>query len=234
MKNRLVSTIVMASLAFGLVACGSKDSSEGIWTEQESATENAQNEDVVEEASSEVTEESNDEVTGAENAEGSEEVIGMANPWRSCTEEEANSSCPRLFKAPEGATVNGWRMMDPENAESGVPGQLVELDFSMDGLDYTARAQYGVGEDVDIAGMFYEWDVTDDITLANWGEGHMQGKLSRHIEDGWMIDLCTWYDIEIGIAYSLSVEGEDLEGFDLQAVAEQMYNAENEPLVDAP
>ncbi len=234
MKNRIVSAIVMASLALGLVACGAKDDSEGIWTEQESATESAQNEDVAEEASSEVNEENTAEDAGSEAAEEGQEPVGMANPWKACTEEEANSACPRLFKAPDDAVVNGWSLMDPENAESGVPGQLVELDFRMEGLDYTARAQYGVGEDVDIAGIYYDWDATEDITLANWGEGHMQGKLSRHIEDGWMVDLCTWYDIEIGIAYSLSVEGENLEGFDLQAIAEQMYNAENEPLVDAP
>ena len=58
----------------------------------------------------------------------------------------------------------------------------------------------------------------------------MKGKYSRHLEDGWTVDLITWYDIEIGIAYSLEVEAEDLDGFDLQAIAEQMYNPDNEPL----
>ena len=35
--------------------------------------------------------------------------------------------------------------------------------------------------------------------------------------------------LEIGIKYSLSVAAEDLDGFDIQAIAEQMYCAENEP-----
>ncbi len=47
-----------------------------------------------------------------------------------------------------------------------------------------------------------------------------------------MVDLLTWYDYEIGIAYSVSVEADDLDGFDLEAIAEQMYDASNEPITE--
>ncbi|WP_022762967.1 hypothetical protein [Butyrivibrio sp. AD3002] len=228
MKNRLISSIMMATLALELVACGGAKDTD---TSKEEAAVTEQQEDAAEEASSE--EASAEEEASEETAESAENTE-IANPWRECTEEEANAACPRLFKAPEDAVVNGWSLMDANSNENGVPGALVELDFRMEGMDYTARAQYGVGENEDISGIYYDWDNTEDITLANWGEGHMPAKLSRHIEDGWMIDLCTWYDIEIGIAYSLSVEAEDLEGFDLQAIAEQMYSAENEPYVGEP
>ena len=121
--------------------------------------------------------------------------------------------------------------MDIDNGELGVPGDMVQLDFRMEGVAFTARAQYGVGENEDISGMYYDWDVQDDVTLANWGEGHMQGKTYRSLGDGWTVDLCTWYDIEIGIAYSLSAEAADLDGFDIQAIAEQMYDPNNEPVI---
>lgn len=158
-----------------------------------------------------------------------EPQTGMGNPWRECTEEEAKKACPRLFKAPEDAMVNGWSMMEAGSGESGIPGPLVQLDFRMRGVDFTARARYGVDEKEDITGMYGEWTDKRDVTLANWGGGNMPAKISRSIEDDWMIDLCTWYDTEIGIAYCLSAESDDLEGFDIQAVAEQMYDPANEP-----
>ncbi len=74
----------------------------------------------------------------------------------------------------------------------------------------------------------------EDATLANWGEGHMPGKTYRAINETGYVDMITWYDIEIGIAYSLSVAAADLDGFDIQAVAEQMYNEENEAFADMP
>jgi hypothetical protein len=74
-----------------------------------------------------------------------------------------------------------------------------------------------------------DWDVTEDRTLANWGMGRMQGKFSRAVNESGMVDLCTWYDVEIGILYSLSTASADLDGFDIQAVAEAMYNPDNEP-----
>ena len=62
----------------------------------------------------------------------------------------------------------------------------------------------------------------------------MEGKMYRAINDSGYIDLITWYDVEIGIKYSLSVAAKDLDGFDIQAVAEQMYSDENEPYGNVP
>ena len=84
-----------------------------------------------------------------------------------------------------------------------------------------------------IEGMYYTWDRTDDITLANWGGGEMKGTYSRAVGEE-TADLITWYDVEIGISYSLSTVTDDLDGFDLQAIAESMYSEENEPTADMP
>lgn len=179
----------------------------------------------------EAKDESNAQETAGDNAEEEENSVGMANPWVDITEEEAKEIIPRLFQAPEGAEVRGWMKCESlGDAKKGI-SPLIQLSFNLDGMEYTARAQLGAAEDTDIAGNYVEWtDGPDDVTLANWGGGNMAGKVCRSISETGYVDQITWYDVEIGILYSLSVADKDLDGFDIQAVAEQMYSAENEPL----
>ena len=61
----------------------------------------------------------------------------------------------------------------------------------------------------------------EEGSLSSWVEG-MTCKLSRFIGDGESADLCTWYDVETGISYSLSTVAADLDGFDIIAVAGAM------------
>ena len=150
--------------------------------------------------------------------------VGMANPWRDSTEEEARAAIPRMFKAPEGAKDLRWTMMDDASEYS----PMVDLQFVLDGMTFDARAMVTGDDYEDISGLNYEWAAESDVTLANWAGGEMQGKTFRNINESGMIDLITWYDVEIGISYCLSVADTDLEGFDIQAVAEQMYTRETE------
>ena len=171
-------------------------------------------------------------LTGCGNS-APEEPVGIANPWVDITEDEAKQLCMRLFKAPDGAKVHLWQKCEALGDPEKNIGPLVQLDFEFDGMDFTARAQEGASEDADISGMFVEWsEGPDDVTLANWGEGNMAGKTYRAVGDTGYIDLITWYDVEIGIKYSLSVEAADLDGFDIQSVAEQMYDPASEPPVE--
>nr|MCR5388742.1 hypothetical protein [Lachnospiraceae bacterium] len=125
-----------------------------------------------------------------------------------------------------------WSKCEPQ-ADVEDDSYMVQLDFDLDGLSFTARAKYGTSEYEDISGIYADWTVgPEDTKLANWGGGNMEAKAYREVNEEGYTDLITWYDIEIGISYSLSVSAEDLDGFDIQAVAEQMYNAENEPVVD--
>ena len=213
MKKKLISIIAALTMAAGCIAgCGSAQTQESTDT-------------------AEVTEAATVEASAA----AEETTTQLANPWVEITEEEANEACARLFKAPEGATNVGWSICkDLGNPEQGI-GPLVQLDFTLDDMPFTARAQQGASEDADIAGNYVEWTVgPEDTTLANWGEGNMTGKTYRSINESGYVDMITWYDIEIGISYSLSVAAADLDGFDIQAVAEQMYNGENEPFADMP
>lgn len=157
--------------------------------------------------------------------------------WRDATEEEAGALIPRLFQAPEGAEKIQWRVLDQksqsENDEDAEDvGPLVELTFTLNGLDFSARAQTNSDETADISEMYYDWTDEKAVTLANWGQGHMAGMLLRSADGAKTAELCTWYDIEIGTAYSLSVVASDLKGFDLQAVAESMYNPDAEPIME--
>ncbi len=156
-------------------------------------------------------------------------TTGLANPWQEVTEDEAKKCCVRLFKAPDGATDIVWRTLQGSETDSATQNPLVELDFKLNNLSFTARAQQGAGDDVDISGMNYNFPEPETGKLANWGEGNMECKTYRAKTDSETADLCTWYDVEIGIPYSLSVVDKDLDGFDIQAVAESMYCPENEP-----
>ncbi len=170
------------------------------------------------------------EEKATETASKEEPEVGMGNPWVEITEEEAKKTCVRLFKAPDGSTDQVWQKCESlGDPEKGIQ-PLLQLNFKLDDMDFTARAQYGAAEDADISGIYTEWtEGPDDVTLANWGGGNMTGKTYRSVDDLGYTDLITWYDIEIGIKYSLSVTADDLDGFDIQAVAEQMYSPENEP-----
>lgn len=155
-------------------------------------------------------------------AEDAGNMVGMANPWRETDQEEAEYNVPRLFSVPLGAENVTWRIM--ENKEAGeddaVPGALVELDFDLDGISYCARAQYGV-EDTDISGMYYEWNEPETVKLASWGGGEAEAKVYRSTGEEGAV-LCTWYDIEIGIAYSLSAVTDEAETLDIVSVVDSM------------
>lgn len=152
-----------------------------------------------------------------------EQNTGIANPWVYITQEEAGEIIPKLFVPPAGAENILWKKCEPlADADKGI-SPLVELDFTLDGLDYTARAQTGAENNADIAGIYLEWTVgPEDTTLAGWGGSDLSGKTYRAISDDEYTDLITWYDDGNGILYSLSTSSSDLDGFDIQATAEAM------------
>ena len=143
--------------------------------------------------------------------------VHVANPWREVTETEAAGLCPGALTAPEGAENVRWSVM--ETAEQPA---LVQLDFDLNGYSYTAREQMTGDMAADISGMYYTWTEQIELKLRNWGESAKSGVYYRFIgEDEWA-DLCVWYDTERGISYSLSITSKDLDGFDLQAIAEML------------
>ena len=157
----------------------------------------------------------NGEAAAAPAQEGN--AVALPNPWRDVTEEEAQALCPGSLTAPDGAENVRWSAM-----ENGGEPALVQLSFDLNGSSYTAREQVTGDGSADISGMYYNWTAQTDITLQNWEESAKTGTYFRYIgEDEWA-DLCSWYDTAKGISYSLSVTAKDLDGFDLQAIAEAL------------
>lgn len=197
MKKRCLALVLAGMMSLSLAACGN-----------------------AEDAQQNPTEEANTEVS----AEAvTQEAVSIANPWRDCTEEEAMQFAVNGFSAPEGAVNESWSIMEKDISE--LPGTMVQLQFEIGNTSFVAREQvYGGEEIVDISGMYYDWTVEDEGTLANWAGGAMPFKSYRFVGADEYVDLILWYDIETGYAYSVSAQAPDLEGFDLQAIVEQMYD----------
>ena len=142
--------------------------------------------------------------------------VQIANPWRNVTEAEARKMFPHSFSVPAGAENISWSVMESESET------LVQLSFDLNGDTFTAREQATHDKAADISGMYYDWTQKTDMTLANWADGQMKGTYYRYVSEEEWADLCTWYDEANGISYSLSVTSKDLDGFDLQAIAEML------------
>ena len=140
----------------------------------------------------------------------------LANPWREITEAEAKELCPESFTVPEGASDVHWRAMD-----SAEPAALVQLDFDLYGMSFTAREQVTGDPEADISGMYYDWTVQLDETLRNWNDTPCRS--FRWIGEEGYADLCAWYDADSGTSYTVNVTSDDLDGFDLLAIAEALH-----------
>ena len=138
----------------------------------------------------------------------------LANPWREVTEAEAKALYPQSFTVPDRAGNAVWYVME----SAGAPA-LLELDFELDGLRFTARQQQTGNRDANLSGMFYTWTAQLGMTLRSG----LTGTMYRWIDDDGYADLCVWYDETSGVSYSLGVTAKDLDGFDLQAVAEALF-----------
>ncbi len=197
MKKKTLGLVLAGVLTFALTACsGSQPAAEEATTETTQATEAA------------------DETAN----------VQIANPWRDCTEEEASAVVANCFSAPEGATNVKWSIMENDPSEYAL-SPLVQLQFDYNGTTITAREQGTTGEEyTDISGMYYDWTVVDDATLANWADGNMPAKISAYAGDNEMAHKCEWFDIETGYSYCVSATAKDLDGLDIQAIAEQMYD----------
>lgn len=217
MKKKYLALLMIGALSLSVVACG-KSTEEAQNTSSETEAEAA---DTGSEAGTENGAE-------AESAAESEQNNMIGNPWRECTEEEAYQYAPNGFSAPAGAVNERWSTCEAAD-NTMLPGTMVQLDFELDGMEFTAREQAVAEADShDISGMYYEWTATDEGKLANWAGGAMPFTSMRYVGDEGYADVILWYDIETGYAYSLSVMAPDLEGFDIQAVAEAIYDPDKQ------
>lgn len=108
----------------------------------------------------------------------------------------------------------------PEEAESGVRiimnNEIVEEPFTMkdSSIKYTLRVAAAT-ELTDISGVKQEWNMEEDCTI-----GEFPGKVRQYAGEYNMINVCLWFDATKGVMYSLKAEDSDLEGLDIQEIAQ--------------
>lgn len=136
-------------------------------------------------------------------------ALAIANPWVESTAGDIAEAVGAAFGIPDGAEDITYSLM--------TEGKLAQMRFTLDGLECVARMQ-PAEEFTDISGMYYEWEAEAPCVIA-----FMQGLEQRAVSDGENIDLCLWYDAEMGLMYSLSVCGAIEDGFDITSVAGAIY-----------
>lgn len=166
----------------------------------------------------------------AEADEGEHEhFAGMPNPWVELTKygESPEDDCEIC---PDPTSPNAY-FICPLGYSIGVPEgaqdvrfsmcealSMLQMNFALDGMEFCARMK-DTGFFEDISGMYYNWDFIDDVS-DYLGSG---GEVREAHEGDRTIQLCLWFDIIPGFSYSLDTSGRDLDGFDITAIALQVY-----------
>ena len=136
--------------------------------------------------------------------------VMIANPWTETDVQGVLDAVGMTFGIPEGARDIGYSLLRDE--------RLAEMRFTWDGMDYVARIKPAAGFE-DISGLYFDpWDIEEACEVRQ-----CEGVVRRTRDGGQTVDLCLWYDAGAGIMYSVTAGGEDLDGFDIQAAAEQLY-----------
>ena len=139
----------------------------------------------------------------------------LPNPWQTVTAEELLEKSGFSFTVPEGADNVIYRWMEE--------GKMAEMQFISGNDEFCARIQPAAlqaGELMNISGIYYEWEHEESATV-----GHCEGTIGQAKTGSkeW-VELCLWYDMAPGLMYSLSAHiPNDPDGFDLVAVAEQVF-----------
>lgn len=140
-----------------------------------------------------------------------EPMAGMPNPWQyEVSPEEVQKMVNESFTIPEGAENVVYGIMESE--------KLAEVQFDLDGVSYCARME-PAKEFTDISGMYYTWDA-EGVDQVNGIDAEVHRYISDEEEDA---DNVLFYDADKQMMYSISATAPDLDGFDLVAVADTVF-----------
>ena len=150
----------------------------------------------------------------AKETEGNTEI---ANPWTDSDRGGVLDATGFDLSVPEGAENVAYSYMQEES--------LAQVSYVLDGNEWTYRVRPTEHLE-DLSGMCYEWDIEEDGAV-----GDMEAKIyayseadedSEFIDDVFSVHVVNWYDDVEKATHSLSVSGKNLDGLDIQAVAEKM------------
>lgn len=135
----------------------------------------------------------------------------IGNPWVDSDYNGVYDALGIWMSEPSGATNVNISLNESD--------KLAEMtfDYGEHTLSYVYRVK-STSAFEDISGLYYDWDVDMDSPIAG-----CEGMCKRAFADNETIDLCQWFDKATGTMYSLSTSAADLDGFDITAIAIQLY-----------
>lgn len=149
-------------------------------------------------------------MAGCKKAE--EGTVSIGNPWKDdVSADDVADLVDAYFIVPEGAKDVTYRIDEPD--------RLAEMDFTLDDLKFCARMKPTETLE-DISGLYYEWDGEMDDSIYG-----AEAKFRSAVSDSEMIHNVIWFD-KSGMSFSLTTSDKDLDGFDITAVVEAMYQPE--------
>ena len=145
---------------------------------------------------------------GAAKTEATEETVALPNPMVEVTADELMDKLGLSFNVPDGAEDVKYFVINNE---------MAEMRFTYNTVNCCARIKPTV-EFEDISGMYYKWNVEETGKVS-----YNEAQIKRYNGNDITVDACLWFDAAPGLMYSVTADGKDLDGFDIQAVAEQTY-----------
>ena len=134
--------------------------------------------------------------------------VALPNPMEEVTAQVLMDRLGFEFKVPQGAENVKYFIIDKE---------MAEMQFTFNGVNCIARIK-PTAEYEDISGMYYEWTSKEKGKV-----GYCDADIMRYQGKDITVDACLWFDVAPGVMYSVTGDGQDLDGFDIQAIAEQTY-----------
>mgnify|MGYP004444940349 FL=1 len=158
---------------------------------------------------------------------GSKEQEASADEVTEETTETTGTELPNPVEETDAAGIMeklGFEFGIPEGAQDIsyhiISGEIAEMTFTDEaGTKFTARIKSGGTEIEDISGLYYEW-THEESTQIGRCEGVAKSFVGENEND---VQAILWLDIVPGIMYSISAEGPDLNGLDLEVIALQVY-----------
>ncbi len=132
---------------------------------------------------------------------------GLPNPLVEKTEEEIKEEFGFTFGKLKNEKDVKFYVID---------GKMVEKIFKLDNTEITLRVTPAI-EFEDISGMYYTW-TEEDGKVKN-----RDAKIMGAKDENGSAQVCLWYDAAPGLMYSASATAKDLDGFDIQAIAERTF-----------
>lgn len=201
MKKKLVG-LMIATMAFMMVACGSKES------DAQTVEVDIQKVEDIENSSQEIEDNVDEEIY---------ESMSMANPW-------VDSDYAGVLEA------TGFEMVPPAEAVnvaySYMPSTgMAQLNFVMENAMWVYRMQPTEALE-DISGVYCDWDYVADTKIA--GMDAMEFSYASEPEGDFIDDMdCTrvlnWFDAQKKVTHALVVMGKGLNGMDTAVYAENLF-----------